>query len=126
MKIALGVSIAFAITFFMYAYKMSLQNLELKEVILKQYTNLNTDNKVAEESFLKFVSDSRDWAFQYIEEVQSGLKQFVSEVDPVIAHFDKFGDILSNQRPDYESMKAISIAYKELLKILPAEEQRNV
>ena len=125
MKIALGIAIAIAITFFYYAYKMSLQNIELKEVILKQYTNLNTDNRVAEESFLKFISESRDWAFQYIEEVQGGLKEFVSKVDPVIAYFDRFGDILSNQRPDYESMKTISAAYKDLIKVLPVEEDRN-
>jgi hypothetical protein len=126
MKIALGIAIAFAITFFIYAYKMSLQNLELKEVILKQYANLTTDNKVAEESFLKFVSDSRDWAFEYIEEVQLALNNFKAKAGPQIEYFDKYGEILSNQRADYQLLKAISDAYKELIKVLPAEEERNV
>jgi len=126
MKIALGVAIAIALTFFYYAYKMSLQNLELKEVILKQYNSLNTDNKIAEESFLKFVSDSRDWAFEYIEEVQLALNNFKAKAGPQIEYFDKYGEILSNQRADYQLLTAISEAYKELLKVLPKEEERNV
>lgn len=43
-----------------------------------------TDKDQANEDFLKFISDSRDWAYQYIEEVQAGLKTFIDEVGPQI------------------------------------------
>ena len=32
-----------------------------------------TDKEQANEAFLKFISDSRDWAYTYIDEVQEGL-----------------------------------------------------
>jgi len=84
-------------------------------------SNEVADNDIHKENFIKFLSDSRDWAFEYIESVQSGLTDFNKEVGPLIEYFDKYGDVLSNQRPDYESMKKISKAYKELKKLLPEE-----
>ena len=33
------------------------------------------------EGFLKFVSDSRDWAFEYIEEVQTAISDYVAALD---------------------------------------------
>jgi hypothetical protein len=82
------------------------------------------DNNVHKESFIKFLSDSRDWAYEYIETVQSGLNKFVSDVDADISHFDEYGDTLSMQRPDYTAMKNISTSYKELKKLLPTEEKQ--
>ena len=70
------------------------------------------------EAFLKFVSDSRDWAYQYIEGVQSSLDSFITDVEPEIAYFDEYG-IASSAYPHYHSMKKISGAYKELNKLLP-------
>ena len=81
------------------------------------------DNDVHKENFIKFLSDSRDWAYQYIEDVQSGLNKFVDTVDADIAYFDEYGDVLSVERPDYAAMKNISKAYKELKTLLPVEEK---
>ena len=77
------------------------------------------DNDVHKESFIKFLSDSRDWAYQYIETVQSGLNKFVSDVDADISYFDEYGEALSMGRPDFAAMKNISSAYKDLKKMLP-------
>ena len=82
------------------------------------------DNNVHKESFIKFLSDSRDWAYEYIEQVQSGITKFVSDVDADISHFDEYGDTISMVRPDYSAMKNISNSYKELKKLLPAEENK--
>ena len=82
------------------------------------------DNDVHKENFIKFLSDSRDWAYEYIEDVQSGLNKFVDAVDADISYFDKYGDALSMERPDYPAMKNISKAYKELKKLLPVEEKQ--
>lgn len=77
------------------------------------------DNNVHKESFIKFLSDSRDWAYEYIETVQSGLTKFVSDVDADISYFDEYGETLSMGRPDFAAMKNISSAYKDLKKMLP-------
>jgi hypothetical protein len=77
-----------------------------------------TDKDKANEDFLKFVSDSRDWAYQYIEDVQSKINKFISDVEPEIAYFDEYG-VVGSAYPHYYSMKKISGAYKELKTILP-------
>lgn len=70
------------------------------------------------DAFLKFVSDSRDWAYQYIDDVQSSLNKFISDIEPEIAYFDEYG-LVGDAYPHYYSMKKISGAYKELKKLLP-------
>ena len=92
------------------------------ESLVNEKKKDSTDNDIHKENFIKFLSDSRDWAYEYIEQVQSGLIKFVSDVDAEIAHFDEYGEVLSMSRPHYNSMNNISIAYKELKKLLPTEE----
>jgi hypothetical protein len=89
--------------------------------------SINDDNKTDEEksneAFLKFVSDSRDWAYQYIDDVQSSLNKFITDIEPEIAYFDEYG-VVGSSYPHYHSMKKISVAYKELKKLLPEDYDR--
>lgn len=110
-----------AVFLFIRAFKLSVANLELSELVLQQYKEIDANSDAVKENFLKFISDSREWAFDYIEEVQNALNKFVSEVDPLIKYFDNYGDVLSNSRPDYNTLKQISTSFKELKKILPEE-----
>jgi hypothetical protein len=75
------------------------------------------------DAFLKFVSDSRDWAYQYIDDVQEGLNKFIIDIEPEIAYFDEYGEV-GSAYPHYHSMKKISGAYKELKKLLPEDYDR--
>lgn len=79
-----------------------------------------TDKEQANEDFLKFISDSRDWAYTYIDEVQLGLNNFINDIEPEIAYFDEYG-VVGSSYPHYHSMKKISGAYKELKKLLPED-----
>jgi hypothetical protein len=82
--------------------------------------NIKTDEEIHQESFLNFVSESRDWAFEYIENVQAALNKFVAETDPSIEYFEKYGDVVAG--PNNELLKKISISYKELKNILPKDQ----
>lgn len=82
-----------------------------------------TDQEESNEAFLKFVSDSRDWAYQYIDDVQSSLNKFINDIEPEIAYFDEYG-MVGDAYPHYHSMKKISGAYKELKKMLPEDYDR--
>jgi hypothetical protein len=82
-----------------------------------------TDEEKSNEAFLKFVSDSRDWAYQYIDDVQEGLNKFVVDIEPEIAYFDEYGEV-GSAYPHYHSMKKISTAYKELKNLLPEDYNR--
>jgi hypothetical protein len=79
-------------------------------------------NDVHKENFIKFLSDSRDWAYEYIEDVQASISLFVSEVEPEIDYFDEYG-LVGDAYPHYHSMKKISQAYKDLKKVLPDGEK---
>lgn len=96
------------------------------KLLLLQGTNQEqekTDKEKANEDFLKFVSDSRDWAYEYIEDVQAKIKYFVEEIEPEIEYFDEYG-LVGDAYPHYHSMKKISGAYKELKKLLPEDYDR--
>ena len=88
---------------------------ELKEASDTNYFSNDEDK----ENFLKFISDSREWAFDYIEDVQQGLTKFVKEVEPSITHFDNYGDAMWT--PLTENMKIISTSFKELKELLPKD-----
>ena len=83
----------------------------------------NTDTKKIEETegFLKFVSQSRDWAFQYIERVQIAIKQFQDVFHPVAVEYYK-----DKSRPiNQEEFGKIFKAYKQLTDELPDEGKNN-
>jgi hypothetical protein len=100
---------------------LSLSYKRLSEIIASR-PNSVTDDEVHKENFIKFLSDSRDWAFEYIEEVQHGLNKFVDDIEPEINYFKEYGDIGSMQ-PNYYSLKKITSAYEELKNLLPKEEE---
>lgn len=93
------------------------------EEIFNSTKQQESDSDVHKENFIKFLSDSRDWAYQYIEDVQSSLTLFISEIEPEIAYFDEYG-LVGDAYPHYHSMKKISSAYKELKKVMPEDEKQ--
>jgi hypothetical protein len=82
-----------------------------------------SDSDVHKENFIKFLSDSRDWAYEYIEDVQSSIQKFVNEIEPEIAYFDEYGEV-GSAYPHYHSMKKISEAYKDLKTLLPEDDSK--
>jgi hypothetical protein len=125
-------SLLFAIAYFLITKKLNRMikeyaKLSIDHIALQKFIeSLNLDDitgqEVHKENFIKFLSDSRDWAFAYIEEVQAELKKFIEEIEPEINYFNEYGDIASMQ-PNYYSLKKISEAYYELAKLLPKEEE---
>jgi hypothetical protein len=100
--------------------KSSLDKTVLAEKLLDASArNLMHTDEVSD-AFLKFVSDSRDWAYQYIDDVQASLNKFITDIEPEIAYFDEYG-LVGDAYPHYHSMKKISVAYKELKKLLPED-----
>jgi hypothetical protein len=95
-----------------------------KNVLSKKLSELSSSDLIkkdeSSEAFLKFISDSRDIAYKYIEDTQFVLNKFITDIEPEILYFDEYGEIMRSQ-PNYNSMKKISGAYKELKKLLPEE-----
>jgi hypothetical protein len=102
--------------------KLFIDNRALEEFIATNNVEFKNDSDIHKENFIKFLSDSRDWAFGYIEEVQVGLNKFVNDIEPEINYFKEYGDLISME-PNYNSLKKITKAYDELTKLLPKEEE---
>lgn len=132
------VALVTSIIIFILAYSKSVHtNLTLKKElnkanitidVLGEYINglegesLEKDESVHKENFIKFLSESRDWAYKYIEDVQDGLGTFIKSVDQDIKYFDEYG-VIGPTGPDHDTLKRISAAYKELVKLMPAEDK---
>lgn len=127
--IFLFVFISFLLVYKIISLKKDYIKIKNKNILFEKYFQSIQENKfkneenIHQENFIKFLSESRDWAYEYIETVQKGLNSFVDNVDSEINHFDSYGDTLSMVRPDYQAMKKISKSYKELKKLLPIEEK---
>jgi hypothetical protein len=71
---------------------------------LAQLENVKTNNEVEQtDGFLKFISDSRDWAFDYIEKVQDAINAY----DEALSKNDA---------------TAMNEAYKNLIAMLPEDD----
>ena len=136
MRIAIIVTSLFAVSFAI-AYYAVLKRLEVVSKAFAQMVMLNAtmreafeaslqspvskeEQDIHKENFIKFLSDSRDWAFEYIEDVQKQLEDFIRDIEPEIMYFDEYG-VVGDAYPHYHSMKKISSAYKDLKKLLPEE-----
>ena len=98
------------------SYNALISNSEINGNI----SQISQDLDIHKENFIKFLSDSRDWAFDYIEEVQNGLQQFIKNVEPSVVYFDKFGNVVEGS-PHHNDMKILSENFKQLKKLLPEE-----
>jgi choline kinase len=90
-------------------------------IIDKAKKELENEKKVEDtEGFLKFISDSRDWAFSYIEQVQAGLEKFDKNAGAQIRYFNEFSS-LSEGQPLHDILIEISKEYEDLKKLMPVD-----
>ena len=100
--------------------KLFISHKSLQDFVEKNNFEFKSDSDLHKENFIKFLSDSRDWAFAYIEDVQKGLEKFMLNIEPDIAYFDEFQSD-SEGTMHHNFMKKISQEYKELKKLMPVE-----
>ncbi len=135
LTLILGIfSVSFATAYIISVFKTKKLTEAFAKVLISQaqleeaYENYSTirgsmnESDVHTQNFIKFLSDSRDWAFQYIEEVQNGLQKFVEEVEPQINHYNRYGAAIEGTMPPYDiALKKISKEMEDLKKFLPEE-----
>ncbi len=94
---------------------------KIKEEIEKR----NSSDIENSDGFLKFISQSRDWAFDYIEQVQAALLEFKNRVEPQILYAKTYGTTVG-QSPHTIIIDRISDAYDDLAKVMPENSTDNV
>jgi hypothetical protein len=72
-----------------------------------------------DDGFVKFLSDSRDWAYTYIEDVQAEIKK----IDSVVTSESKlFDNVKGLKKSDLEGiLSRIFASLKDLQKMLPKD-----
>jgi hypothetical protein len=96
-------------------------DLEIASKFFVEEFNEKQDNEQqAKDDFIKFLSESREWSYTYIEDVQSTIGKFIKDIEPEIKYFDEYG-VVGSSYPHYYSMKKISSAYKDLKVLLPED-----
>jgi hypothetical protein len=113
-------------TLFKALSEIYMQELADKMLLQKKVEELYQDIENAKleqtDGFLKFVSESRDWAFQYIEEVQEALSEFDNDIAPELQWAKTFG-MVSGETAHTNVLTKISKAYDKLKEVLPKENQ---
>jgi hypothetical protein len=94
----------------------------LQKKVEELYQDIENVKLEQTDGFLKFVSDSRNWAFQYIEEVQAALSEFDKDIAPTLEWSNTFGQVLG-ETAQTNALKRISEAYDKLKEVLPKENQ---
>jgi hypothetical protein len=101
------------------AYMQQLaDNFLLQKEVERLYQEIENKKLEQTDGFLKFVSESRNWAFGYIEEVQKALTEFDEVVDPALGWAMKFG-VLNGETANVKILREISEAYNKLKSVLP-------
>lgn len=86
---------------------------------LEELSNELSTLKLSEtDGFVKFISQSRDWAFEYIEEVQKALAEFDEQVAPKLEWATTYGK-LAGDTVHTDTINIISEAYDKLKSVLP-------
>jgi effector-binding domain-containing protein len=141
--VELMVFIVFIILFFLLIFSNLVSRIKLNKAstMLQQsfidydliYRKLEealkkSDNDKIEqtEGFLKFVSQSRDWAFQYIETVQIAIKNFQDIFHPIADQYYKDKKIYGLPTAiNQEEFGKLFEAYKKLIDELPDEGKKK-
>jgi hypothetical protein len=100
--------------------QISLDKAVISEELKKVLDQKDSESIEQTEGFLKFISQSRDWAFDYIEQVQAALLEFKNKVEPQILYAKTYGTV-SGQSPHTIIIDRISDAYDDLLRVMPED-----
>jgi|APGre2960657505_1045072.scaffolds.fasta_scaffold03114_3 hypothetical protein len=113
-----------SITFFFLFYIQKKKNIQILaqtiELLMMQEENqkhTKTEKEQFNEDFLKFISDSREYAFKYIEVTQDKVNSFINDVGPVIDYLEAYAP------PVLAETQRISLVdgYKIIKTILPED-----
>jgi len=114
--------IILSITFILLYLKQKNKNeitlattIELLLLNEEQKSSNKTNEEAHAEDFLRFVSQSRDWAYEYIETAQAGIQEFVDSVGSDIDYMDKYRPPVISE----ESTNRLINSYQRLKTLLP-------
>jgi hypothetical protein len=103
--------------------KLTISHKSLQQFIDSNNIEFKNEDDIHKENFIKFLSDSRDWSFSYIEDVQTKINKMIIDLKPDVEYFEKFG-LLYDEHPSHQMLTNFVKSYKELQDLLPKEDYK--
>ena len=103
--------------------KLIISHKSLQHFVDNNNIEFKNEDDIHKENFIKFLSDSRDWSFSYIEDVQTKINKMIIDLKPDVEYFEKFG-LLYDEHPSYQMLTNFVKSYKELQDLLPKEDYK--
>ncbi len=76
------------------------------------------------DDFVKFLSDSRDWAFTYIEDAQEKISEFDKQIQEIAEWNRTYGSVVG-ETPHNSKIEEINLAYDKIRSLLPENKTPN-
>lgn len=108
---------------FVNAVQAELDRLTVSNKIEEMLKEKDSKSIEKTDGFLKFVSESREWAFKYIEDVQAAIKIFDDEIGPVVKHYKETKKSLYRKQADI--LAKLEQAYDIVMSVMPEEEKKQ-
>lgn len=100
-----------------------LTQLKLDNEAIKK--NLLSSQDVEKDHLIKFLSETRESSYIFIEEFQQELKNFKEDLESHVEHFDKFGILSKYNDVHFDMSKKFVEHYKKLIKFLPENNEHG-
>lgn len=76
------------------------------------------------DDFVKFLSNSRDWAFEYIEDAQEKISEFDKQIQEIVEWNRTYGSVIGDI-PHTSKIEEINLAYDKIRSLLPENKTPN-
>lgn len=103
-------------------FQMQIDATTTNSFLLDKLKNKDKEESVktdVQEGFINFLNQSRESAFEYIENVQSTIESVLTDLGPIVEFHDKYGAIFDTDTRN--QMHVVSNSFHELKKLVPEE-----
>lgn len=114
------------------AKRIAIQAIVDQEIIKDAFEKKNNSAYVLDEerdsyeSLIKFLSETRDISFEFIEKCQTVVSEFVDEFDPDCEYFKTYGQAYNIGMPSDKVIEKLSLHLPKLKDLLPSTTPENL
>ena len=101
--------------------KLLISHKSLQEFIDTNNVEFKNESDIHKENFIKFLSDSRDWAYEYIEDVQKSIDSIIEKTSDTVKYHKDFGSL--EIEPYATQITILADAIEELKTLLPEQKK---
>jgi hypothetical protein len=104
--------------------KLLISHKSLQDFIDSNNIEFKNESDIHKENFIKFLSDSRDWAYEYIENVQKSIDGIVEKTADTVKYHKDFSAL--EIEPYATQITILADAIEELKNLLPEKIDKGI